>query len=590
MSLRAKLIALFALLGVVPIVALGVFTYVRSMQAVEDLVAARTLGIAQGAAQEITNRFALRQSDLLLLAENAETQRLYRTRVEGDSQQVEAALRGADTYLQQAWRAVGSSYRWAEFRDTSGAVLYRLGVSRTQLEFAEEIPEVDRRDVVIATQPVRDLDSGREWGSVVAAIHLRTLLPDDALVAAFGQAGYSTVIDRSTGQVLYHPRRTYFRQPLSTLLGPDGWDIEGGEFNEESGRFEHAEEDARHVASFASLTEPPWTIVASASVEEFAPPFARTRLINLVLVLLVAAVISVAFLLTMRRLTQSLGVLTAAADEVAQGNFQPNLPPPGGDEVGRLSAAFGLMVREVRDMLRRIQESRHLAVVGQFASQLSHEIRNPLTSIKLNLQRLKRDVEHERIPSDYAGPIDICLREVQRLDRVAGGVLGIARTRSHEREPCSVHRALDEALEVLRPQFEERRIAVHTQLDASADMVLGDAQQLRGVFLNLFLNAVDAMPDGGAVHVMTEVGAGETRSTIWVRVADTGPGVPPDVRDRIFEPFVSTKEEGTGFGLALAQQAVEEQGGMLRLEDRAEDRRGAVFVVELPLVVEEVAR
>jgi methyl-accepting chemotaxis protein len=124
----------------------------------------------------------------------------------------------------------------------------------------------------------------------------------------------------------------------------------------------------RHVASFASLPEPPWTIVASASVEEFAPPFARTRLINLALVLLVAVVISVAFLLTMRRLTHSLGVLTAAADEVAQGNFQPTLPAPGGDEVGRLTAAFGLMVREVGDMLRRIQESRHLAVVGQFAS------------------------------------------------------------------------------------------------------------------------------------------------------------------------------------------------------------------------------
>jgi signal transduction histidine kinase len=325
-------------------------------------------------------------------------------------------------------------------------------------------------------------------------------------------------------------------------------------------------------------------------VEEFAPPFARTRLINLVLVLLAAAVISVAFLLTMRRLTHSLGVLTAAADEVAQGNFQPNLPPPSGDEVGRLSTAFGLMVREVRDMLRRIQESRHLAVVGQFASQLSHEIRNPLTSIKLNLQRLKREVESDRISGEYAGPIDICLREVQRLDRVAGGVLGIARTRSHEREPCSVHHALNEALEALRPQFEERGIAVHTQLDASADMVSGDAQQLRGVFLNLFLNAVDAMPDGGALKVMTEAGVGGTRSTIRVRVADTGPGVPPDVRDRIFEPFVSTKEEGTGFGLALAQQAVEEHGGMLRLEDRAEDRRGAVFVVELPLVVEEVAR
>ncbi len=586
MSLRAKLIALFAILGVVPIVALGVFTYVRSMRAVEDLVAARTLGIAQRAATEITNSYALRQSDLLLLAENAETQRLYRTRAQGDPRQVEAALRAADDYLQQAWQAVGSPYRWAEFRDTSGVVIFTLGASRTQPAFGEEAPEGGRRDVVVATHTIRDLESGRERGSLTAAIHLRTLLPDDALSVSFGQAGYSAVIDRSTGQVLYHPRRAYFRQPLSMLIGPDGWNVDETTLAGESGRFAYEEEGVHRVASFATLADPPWTIVASASVAEFAPPFARTRLINLVLVLLVAAVISVAFLLTMRRLTHSLGVLTAAADEVAQGNFQPNLPPPGGDEVGRLSAAFGLMVREVRDMLRRIQESRHLAVVGQFASQLSHEIRNPLTSIKLNLQSLKRDVDGERIPSDYARPIDICLREVQRLDRVAGGVLGIARTRSHEREPCSVHAALNEAIEALRLQFEERAIAVHAQLDASTNTVSGDAQQLRGVFLNLFLNAVDAMPDGGALQVMTEVRVGETRSTIRVRVADTGLGVQADVRDRIFEPFVSTKDEGTGFGLSLAQQAVEEHGGTLRLEDDAEHRRGAVFIAELPLAAE----
>jgi len=588
MSLRAKLIALFALLGVVPIVALGIFTYIRSMQAVEDLVAARTLGIAQRAADEIRRRYALRQSDLLLLAENAETQRLFRTRAGGDVDQVQAAFGAADNYLQQAWQAVGSSYRWAEFRDTSGTVVYTLGAPRSQSAFSDQGTEVDRRDVVIAMQAVRELDSGHLWGSLTAALHLRTLLPDDALSVAFGQAGYSTVVDRSTGQVLYHPRRTYFRQPISMLLGPNGWSVDETAFAEGEGRFEHIEEAVRHVASFTSLTEPPWTIIASASVDEFAPPFARTRFINLLLVLTVAGVISVAFLLTMRRLTHSLGVLTAAADEVAQGNFQPSLPEPRGDEVGRLSAAFGLMVHEVRDMVQRIQESRHLAALGQFASQLSHEIRNPLTSIKLNLQRLKRDVDGSRIPTEYAAPIDICLREVQRLDRVAGGVLSIARTQSRERVSCSVHAALDEALQALRPQIEEQAITVQSEFTAQEDTILGGAEQLKGVFLNLFLNALDAMPDGGTLEVRTELTDEAARSTILVWVIDTGLGVSPAVRDKVFEPFVSTKEEGTGFGLALAQQAVEEHGGVLRLEDTIEGKDGAVFVVELPLTAQEV--
>jgi signal transduction histidine kinase len=149
---------------------------------------------------------------------------------------------------------------------------------------------------------------------------------------------------------------------------------------------------------------------------------------------------------------------------------------------------------------------------------------------------------------------------------------------------------LNEALEALRPQFEERAIAINTQLDALSDTVSGDAQQLRGVFLNLFLNAVDAMPDGGTLELVTKSSSGEARSTIQARVADSGPGVPLEVREKIFEPFVSTKEEGTGFGLALAQQAVDEHGGTLRLEDDVEHRRGAVFVVELPLAVEEASQ
>ncbi len=102
MSLRAKLIAIFAVFGVTPIVALGVFTYIRSMQAVEDLVAVRTADIAQRVAEEMADRYAVRQSDLLLLAENAETQRLYRTRAEGNGEEVREAFDAADRYLSKA--------------------------------------------------------------------------------------------------------------------------------------------------------------------------------------------------------------------------------------------------------------------------------------------------------------------------------------------------------------------------------------------------------------------------------------------------------------------------------------------------------
>lgn len=584
MSLRAKLIALFIVLGVVPIVGLGLFTYVRSMQAVEDLVAARTLGIAQRAADEIANRYALRQSDLLLLAENAETQRLYHARADGGPREMESALAAAEAYLRQAWRSVGASYRWAEFRDTAGALLYRLG-ERTSGSVVGLDEPIDPAHVLFVSRPIQDLDTQERMGTLRAAIRLQTLLPDEALQVAFGRSGYSAVIDRSSSRVLHHPRRAFVRQPVSMVTGPDAWDVEEARLAERTGRFTYREDDSSRVASFAALTDPPWTIVATASVGEFAPPFARTRLINLVLILLAAVVISVGFVLMTRRMTRSLGALTIAADEVARGNFAPELPPAGADEVGKLSRAFGLMVHQVRDMLHRIQESRHLAAVGAFASQLSHEIRNPLTSIKLNLQSLERDAAAERIPQEYADSINICLREVKRLDRVAGGVLSVARTRARSRVPCSVHVAVREALEALMPQLGDSCIDVRQNLRASRDTVIGDAEQLKGVFLNLFLNAVEAMPHGGSLEVATRLRDDDDarKPTIAVRVADTGPGIPPEIKDRVFDPFISTKEEGTGFGLALAMQAVEEHEGTLRLEDEPARELGAVFVVELPI-------
>jgi signal transduction histidine kinase len=585
MSLRAKLIAVFAVFGVAPIVALGVFTYLRSMQAVEDLVATRTSLIAERAAQEIRDRFTLRESDLLLLAENAETQQLYRVLAAGNVERAESARRSADDYLRRAWDVFGDSYRRVEFRDAAGVKLYELGEVEDDRTLAAEAPTRELSDVLMVTQPIRDIANGDDLGSLTAAIRLRALLPDEALSVTFGRAGYSAVLDHASGRVLFHPSRALFQQPLATLLGPGGWNVDDAMLSDESGNFAYREENTVRVASFATLATPPWTIIASASVTEFAPPFTRTRSINLLFVVLAAVVISLAFLIVTRRLTRSLGALTTAADKVAQGDFAPQLPPTGNDEVGRLSGAFALMVQQVRDMLRRIRESRHMAVIGQFASQLSHEIRNPLTSIKLNLQGLERDVQAGRIAQRYAGPIGISLREVNRLDRVAGGVLSIARTRSTSQDRCSVHAAVSEAMEAVRSQLEERGIEVRLDLQASDDTVRGDTEQLTGVFLNLFLNASDAMSDGGSLEVVSDISGqtGEARPQVRIHVADSGPGVSPEHREKIFEPFFSTKDEGTGFGLALAQQVIEEHDGTLRLEQPDAVTRGAVFAVELPL-------
>jgi signal transduction histidine kinase len=584
MQLRAKLILFFILLAVVPLAVIGVFDGVRSVRALHALLAAQNRAIAERVAAGIEDLSAQRESDLLLLTSNAETQRLYQAQGAGDARERAAALVSADRYFRQAWQQFGRSYQWLDFRDRAGRSLYSLGDPPSQ---GNDPPSVPSRDVLTLTRPVLADPGAPPAGALVVGARAGSLMPQDLLEARFGTAGYTVIVDREAGRVLYHPRHEFLGRAVADLVGPSGWRIDPSALGLPRTTIRYRERDSTRIAAAVALTAPPWTVVTSSAVDEFAAPFVTTRLVNLLLVLFVTLAVSLAFVLLTGRATRSLHALTRAADELGAGNYAPQLPPVGRDEVGRLSAAFALMVGKVRETLHQIEASRHMVAVGRFAAQLAHEIRNPLTSVKLNLQSLQRDVAAGRIPEDAGRPVAICLQEIKRLDRVSRGVLSLG----HERRPAavrfSVHRCLTEALDTMGAQLNAQRVTPRTALEATADTVNGDAQHLTAVFVNLLLNAAEAMPDGGTIDIVSgnEPAGVEAPSLVRVTLADSGPGIAPELREQVFEPFFSTKPAGTGFGLALALRTVEEHGGRLRVGP-PRPGGGAVFVVELPLVPE----
>ncbi|MFH1765774.1 MAG: ATP-binding protein [Gemmatimonadota bacterium] len=589
MSLRTKLLLLWVGLAVAPLLAIGVFEYFHSVRTLRTLIASQVGAITDRAAEEVVDRHARRVSDLLLIAENAETQRLYEAYLGRDSGDLEEARVAAETFLDQAWELFGHRYHWIELRDSGDAPVLRLGGEGNPSDRDARTSRAGANEATVIVQPVQEPGTNLEIGTVVAMVSLQGLLPREVLEMTFGRAGYSTVIDRAAGRVVYHPYRAFQGEPLSALFAAWGLDGEPEILDQERGTFVFEESDSTRVASFVSLSSPPWTVISSGALQEFTPAVAGMRVVTLFLVLLVAMVASAAFILVVRRGTRSLIALTSAADDVGAGNFVPQLPAEGEDEVGRLSAAFGLMVGRVEEMLRQMETGRHMAVVGEFASQISHEIRNPLTSLKLNLQTLRRAAASGRIPEDQVQAVDTCLQEIHRLDRVVKGVLTLGRPRTSDHVPCSVHAALAAALEVVRPQAGERRVLLEGDFTATRHQVSGDAERLEAAFLNLLLNGLDAVGDGGRIRVTTDNpsldrGAG---CMISVRIADDGPGVPPEARDRVFRPFFSSKSEGSGFGLPLALRTVEEHRGRLSLDEDRCPLGGATFIVELPLLPEE---
>lgn len=601
MSLRARILALFLGLGVIPILLLGAVGYARSMTAVRRLLEAQTSGVARRTAAEIENLYELRLSELLLLAENAETQRLYAARSGGSPMFVDSALEAASDYLSDAWSRFRGSYRRIDLLDLEGRPILSLGAGSASgvppVAVAAEAPDLSLAARLLV--PVLDLGSGEKTGTLVAMVPLRVILSDEALRSTFGRSGYTVVVDRRAGEVLYHPSRRYVHQPLSALLGPDAWDVDAGALTQELGSFVYQEVDSARVGSFVSLQDPPWTVISTASVEEFAPPFRGARRGDLLIVLFLAVVVGGAFLVTLRRTTASLEALTDASERVGSGDLDPPLPPPGPDEVGRLSSAFGLMVGQVREMLRRVEETRQMAVMGELASSVSHQIRNPLTSIKLNLQGLQEVAETEGMSDTATRSLRICLREVDHLEGAAQKILSLARTHPPRKEETSLHGLIDESIELLQSQLQAKGVRVMTSFRAADDRIPADPEELKSVFVNLLVNAEEAMPGGGTVRISTENGRdADSEDVIRIRVQDDGPGVPEDVREQIFRPFVTTKKDGTGFGLAVARQAVQEHGGRIRLErdgspestagaagdgSASASRRGASFMIDLPL-------
>jgi signal transduction histidine kinase len=234
-------------------------------------------------------------------------------------------------------------------------------------------------------------------------------------------------------------------------------------------------------------------------------------------------------------------------------------------------------------MMREIAVSRQLAVIGEFAAQLSHEVRNPLTSMKLDLQGMQRQVRAGVLDQSTGPAIESALREINRLDSVVHGVLELARQAPISRRQCSVHDAVDRAVAAVHAQLEARNIRAEQCLRATFAEIDGDPDLLTGLFINLLLNGSDAQPNGGAIGILSS--NRDVGGTRWidVTVADDGPGIADDRREDVFRPFYTSRHDGTGLGLPLAVRTAREHGGHLDIGVTPVGFTGAAFVVSLPV-------
>lgn len=228
---------------------------------------------------------------------------------------------------------------------------------------------------------------------------------------------------------------------------------------------------------------------------------------------------------------------------------------------------------------KRAGGSVRFEYLGRLAGALAHEIKNPLSTLRLNLELIEEDL------SGAAGPRDLkilkrtqsMIEEVSRLQHVLDDFLSYARKRELDRRVVGIENVLDEVLLFMEAEFEAAHVTVDKRYPADASRVKIDRDYFKQAILNVILNAHEAMPDGGKLEIRVRTDA----EYVTVAIADSGRGIPADDLPRIFEAYFSTKKTGTGMGLTVARRIIEEHDGTLTAES---DNNGTALIFRLPAV------
>jgi signal transduction histidine kinase len=282
-----------------------------------------------------------------------------------------------------------------------------------------------------------------------------------------------------------------------------------------------------------------------------------------------------------KRITRPITELGQVAEKVAEGNLDFSAAVSGPKEMRALSQTFNEMLsglRSKRNLEELLQRAERSAVVGRLASGIAHEIRNPLNFINLSIDHLRASFapKDEAPRAQYIHMLTTIKDELARLNRLVSDFLGYGRPAKLKIREIDARSLIEEVRDLVNTQAEQQGVMVNIEQNGHGDAKLqGDAELIKTCFSNLMINAIQAMPSGGALNISLRPDNG----FLEIKFADTGGGIMPEDLAQIFEPYYSTKETGIGLGLPLTKKIIEEHGGKINVESGL--GRGTTFTVTL---------
>ena len=420
-----------------------------------------------------------------------------------------------------------------------------------------------------------------EAGAMLALVRwqeVQRLLDEtkQALVDAGYPSAEALLVD-GEGRVRAHTDRSRYGellqpQPLRDRVGST--DRGEAQFEEESGRAMHCGFQRLDIGGASNFA----LAVVAPTAELFAGTnsFARVFWFSIGATVFVLMVWSLA---ASRAIARPVGELADATRRIARGDLDVQVPAGGGRELGELAASFNGMARELAQGRERLAVAEREKAWAEMARQVAHEIKNPLTPMRMAAQLLLRarsenDPRADAVADRLARTVEA---QTDELARIADDFRQFAGTPSRARDRVGIDDCLRGVANAAEGLFAAGALRVLLEPGAGAACVLVDAHEMRRVFVNLLQNAAQAKPGGATVRISSSVDGNFAQ----VRVADDGPGLDAAVRERLFEPYFTTKSSGTGLGLAICRRIVEAHGGRIRLDRSGSD--GSEFLLELPL-------
>jgi two-component system NtrC family sensor kinase len=369
-----------------------------------------------------------------------------------------------------------------------------------------------------------------------------------------------------------------------------------GERRTESGNIAIAMRPVENLPSCRRCHEQEKYIGAIVLEESLAPAEARIASSRNLLIAY-GAIISilvglVLWLLIVRLVRQPVVDLLAKINRVRSGDLTARADTRSRDEIGELAAGFNNMVESLATTKRQLEESHaqqiqqahKLASIGELSASIAHEIRNPLAGIGAAVEVIADSADHKNGNGEIVAEIR---SQIKRLNQTLHGLLDFARTREPEIVPCALADVIRPMLNLVRPDAVKQHIRITENIEPDLPAVCADAPQIQQAILNILLNAIQAMPDGGELAVSAKANKrADGSGVVQIIVTDTGTGIPDEIIQKIFAPFYTTKHRGTGLGLAITRAIIEKHNGAIIV--RSQPGQGTTFIIELAACQPEV--